>query len=646
MALSSHRCQSSRSHSILKDVKDDIDRFLDPSLLSLSESPESPAAPETVKIVRDEKAPLELLKLSCAKEALNAELEASQQECLAVKARREREAGKDAASISRLSQERDDLRAETRAKKRRLSEMEDEILQLRVERDSLLRTLDELSDKSKLEIEAAQEESMQARRSLESELAELRSQPVQSQPPPVVDSEAFKTRIAELESEVSSLRVALEQSAPDRQLAEQLHRRHRDYEKELQASREALDELKSVKGLNVKLEHEVHSLKAALSIRDKALREAEEASQSVTAARRELAAFGKAAAEVISAAQEGKDSTHGVDPTPMELGLAWSRLQAEIRSHRLRAAESEKKVEDASVSERQVQAEARKVKVDLSSMEAQLQEVKLDLRKARDEAAALRARESVLREALAGRGDAKLAALPEAISASGTKELEDLLESKRQALADSAREADALRKELSSFSDADVRARRLERVNQDLWQDNKELEAKVSQLERQQELIVEDTDYDRRTTKILHLARGPGGQPLRATPDDQRLGGDLEQEQAKRQLERFKKATKKYVQEFREGIYSLLGWKVEMKGEGSRLRWHLTSRYQEGQELVFQLQAATAGQPAEFELMGTSWALQLQGDRQAMAYLTIYHSIPGFLAYVTSDLLTQQTLTT
>jgi len=100
------------------------------------------------------------------------------------------------------------------------------------------------------------------------------------------------------------------------------------------------------------------------------------------------------------------------------------------------------------------------------------------------------------------------------------------------------------------------------------------------------------------------------------------------------------------VQEFREGIYSLLGWKVEMKGEGSRLRWHLTSRYQEGQELVFQLQAATAGQPAEFELMGTSWALQLQGDRQAMAYLTIYHSIPCFLAYVTTDLLAQQTLTT
>lgn len=58
--------------------------------------------------------------------------------------------------------------------------------------------------------------------------------------------------------------------------------------------------------------------------------------------------------------------------------------------------------------------------------------------------------------------------------------------------------------------------------------------------------------------------------------------GDMQRRQAEKQLDRFKKATRKYVQDFREGIYGLLGWKVEMKGEGSAMRWHLVSRY--GQE--------------------------------------------------------------
>ena len=111
-------------------------------------------------------------------------------------------------------------------------------------------------------------------------------------------------------------------------------------------------------------------------------------------------------------------------------------------------------------------------------------------------------------------------------------------------------------------------------------QANKELERRILQLQSQ-EIDVANADYDPRTTKILHLVRGPQDEAAGS-------GCDLEQQQAARQLERYKKATKKYVSEFREGLYHLLGWKVEMRGDGNSLRWHLTSRYgQVRQEVGF-----------------------------------------------------------
>merc|ERR1712113_839836 len=62
------------------------------------------------------------------------------------------------------------------------------------------------------------------------------------------------------------------------------------------------------------------------------------------------------------------------------------------------------------------------------------------------------------------------------------------------------------------------------------------------------------------------------------------------------------------------------GWKVEMKGEGSAMRWHLTSKLHD-EELVFQLRPPESGRGAEFDLLSTDWAERLQEDRQAMAYL-------------------------
>merc|ERR1712232_1274607 len=172
-----------------------------------------------------------------------------------------------------------------------------------------------------------------------------------------------------------------------------------------------------------------------------------------------------------------------------------------------------------------------------------------------------------------------------------------------------------------------------------------------------------DADFDRATTKILHLTWRPG-EAVKSCGKSQALltensalrdevrrlrqvgaeaalpvpAGDLEQQQAARELRRFKRCTKKYVEDFREGVWNLLGWKIEsVSNAGGEMQWHITSRYQEAQELIFQLRPKEAGHTPEFDLLGTEWGEQLQADRQAMAYLEVYNSIPGFLAHITAD---------
>lgn len=258
-------------------------------------------------------------------------------------------------------------------------------------------------------------------------------------------------------------------------------------------------------------------------------------------------------------------------------------------------------------------------------------------------------------------------AAPQAAASADLQSLQSLVKAKTDALAAAQLELEELTGAARKGAEAEIKSAKLERANKELWTANRELErdrnrltAELERLEAQAALPenIQELDFDRRTTKVLHLARwGQAAQQelpaaasagskdsLAAQHGRAAAGGDLQLLQASRQLERFKRATKKYVQDFREGIYGLLGWKVEMRGEGSSMRWHLTSRYQEGHELVFQLRPANDGATAEFDLLSSKWGIQLQADRQAMSYLEIYGSIPGFLAHVTSELLTQKTI--
>lgn len=172
-------------------------------------------------------------------------------------------------------------------------------------------------------------------------------------------------------------------------------------------------------------------------------------------------------------------------------------------------------------------------------------------------------------------------------------------------------------------------------------------------------------DFDPATTKILRFTRWPPGAegrdgkaetqqqlvrvgtaPLTTVPPALEPAPlpDLENRQAAKQLERFRKATRKYVADFRDGIAALLGWRIEMKGDSGE--WILTSCYGDtkNQELSVQCRPRRAGRPAQFDLLGTPWAEQLMDDRQAMAYLEVYNSMPAFLSHITMDLVSRQTI--
>mmetsp|Transcript_120358 Transcript_120358/g.300234 ORF Transcript_120358/g.300234 Transcript_120358/m.300234 type:complete len:529 (-) Transcript_120358:15-1601(-) len=388
--------------------------------------------------------------------------------------------------------------------------------------------------------------------------------------------------------------------------------------------------------------------------------------------------------------------------TPLDSSEAWVGLQAEVCTLRQRQTELQQELGWSAQRERKAQAELTRAQSETAFAQARVEELQLDLRRARDEAAAQHAGSSVLREAIdrgssdavdvSGENAAEVQALTSQLDAAQRQatNFKAIAQARQKAAEEKDRELEVVRAENLRLVEAAAKVAKLERVNAELLGANRELEHELERLAAElEERDAQAEDFDRGTTKILHLVRGPDGQLATggstarvaatlcgATTEQQQTlaalraenaalreelqrgpaptraaaaAGDLERRQAERQLDRFKKATRKYVQDFREGIHGLLGWKVEMKGEGSMMRWHLSSRYfRPGQELVFQLRPSSApggGRSAgEFDLLGTEWAEQLQEDRQAMAYLEVYGSIPGFLASVTTDLLSQGSL--
>ena len=619
------KAQTSQA-SQLAGLRKDIDRFLDPQSsqpVPVNAGTASVDVPAGACVVSQGQNFSEIQRLSQSNEELQRALEGARQE---VKTKSKTMSSLNSTQRSQLSnvkKECTELREDGRAKKRRISEMEDEILKLQRERDKLAHDLQEAQERSQRDLQAVQTEAAEECRKQELTISRLESrleQLAEASKPSAKDHEPAVTRISELEQEVLALRMLLKEWWPEKELALELKTRHLQLDGELQRLQSAQKDLQSAREQIKTLEQSQAQLRASLEARDSSLKELRHSGAANSLAKQDLLALEELVSEILQAANECRigGSFLPTATTAPNLRLAWSFLQSRLATESQKRLQAQRELDATAEKQKSMQVELSKLRVEVARCEElkkQLQDSQSEIQSLREGSAERTGEESELQRQLA------------AVAA------------KQQAIDSITTEAESLRSQLSQLMDVEGKARKLERVNAELWEANKELESRVERLESAN---AEEADFDPRTTKVLHLTRGPVQQV------DAHAGGasgDLEQQQASRQLDRFKKAMRKYVQEFREGIYHLLGWKVEMKGDGSSMRWHLTSRYHEGQELVFQLRPASTGHPAEFDLLGTVWAEQLQGDRQAMAYLEVYSSIPGFLAHVTVDRLAQQTFT-
>lgn len=555
------------------------------------------------------------------------------------------------------------------------------------EREGLVKHLEEVETEGEAERRRLTQDMQRLREDLAAARAQSGAVPSMPAEVAVEKDEAIDEKVAALQDEVASLRRLLEQAKPDRQLAAQLRQRHAEYEEELRDLRVDKDELTKLRSNALRLEQEEAKLRAALEARSNALSDAEDAADGARLAKRDLAAFIAAATAIVgSQTPDGlQAASTGATPTPGDLNLAWARLEGEVSKLRRQSSECQQSLDQAALREHSTQSELGTLRTKLAATEAAVEEKERDLRRAREESTRLAARADVLRKAITqhtpGEAPASLSANPGAeeelhrqleAEKKRSADLEATGQGKQRVIDSLTAELSTLREQQSKFSAIEVKAAQLQRVNDDLRKANCDMEreqerlvAELAAVKQQAATSVQVRDFDPATTKVLHLRHAPGSSfPAKGSGQEElitslreeirrlraggistaTLTGDLEGRQASRQLERFKKATKKYVQDFREGTYGLLGWKVEMKGEGNTMKWHLTSSYQDGEELVFQLRPSEGGNSPQFDLLSTPWGEQLQTDRQAMAYLEVYRSIPGFLAHITADLLSRHTI--
>lgn len=179
-------------------------------------------------------------------------------------------------------------------------------------------------------------------------------------------------------------------------------------------------------------------------------------------------------------------------------------------------------------------------------------------------------------------------------------------------------------------------------------QEVKRLEAACQALARENERLVKSVGqgaYDSTRTKVLHMK--PSFRPDRSdTVDAAKSIQNLDVphtpgvsgESVEVRITRMKQLFRKTISEYKEALFLLFGWKVDMEiGENPQLILRSMFAESEGDWLVFQWNKASGS----FNLMRSDYASSLSTSQ--MGFLTSLNSCPAFLSSLTLHLFESQT---
>ncbi|EGC35119.1 hypothetical protein DICPUDRAFT_152585 [Dictyostelium purpureum] len=195
-----------------------------------------------------------------------------------------------------------------------------------------------------------------------------------------------------------------------------------------------------------------------------------------------------------------------------------------------------------------------------------------------------------------------------------------------------------------------------EKISQQQYKDE------ISKLNKEIEGLLEENamlesrlgkgEYDPTKTKVLHFVNNPTTAILNPKIDvSNGMEGDkkileenhrlqIQINDSEKKLDRLKLIFRQKINEFREGVYALLGYKIEVDTNGL---YKLQSMYAESENdfLIFKNNTSGSNKTIQMELLETDFTRNL--DKEIKAYLFTCKSIPSFLSQVTIDLFSRQT---